>query len=83
MTYISDKINRLKQQKKEVQHNQDLEKLNRESEKNYIDQQIDRQKDDQIKLKKQQKQNQKKLIVQESRELIFQGYNRHYLFVLK
>jgi len=75
MTYISDKINRLKQQKKEVQHNQDLEKLNRESEKNYIDQQIDRQKDDQIKLKKQQKQNQKKLIVQESRELIFQGYN--------
>ena len=75
MSYISDKIARLKKQKKEVQHNEDIEKCNREQEKNYIDQQINAQKDDQIKLKKQAKQNQKKLIVAESRQVVFDAYN--------
>lgn len=75
MSYISDKIQRLKKQKKDVQHKQDLEKLNRESEKNSIDQQINAQKDEQIKLKKQAKQNQKKLIVAESRQLVFSAYD--------
>lgn len=75
MSYISDKISRLKKQKKEVQHNQELEKLNADSEKNYIDQQINAQKDELIKAKKQDKQNKKKLIVAESRQIVFDAYN--------
>lgn len=75
MSFISDKINRLKNQKKQVQHNEDIEKYNRESEKNYIDQQINAQKGEAIKAKKQEKQIKKKMIVGESRQLVFDAYN--------
>ena len=75
MSYITDKIARLKKQKKQVQHNADLEKLNRQSEENYIDQQINAQKDAQIMDKKQAKQAQRKVIVAESRALVFNAYD--------
>ena len=75
MSYITDKIARLKKQKKQVQHNADLEKLNRQSEENYIDQQINAQKDAQIRDKKQAKQAQRKVIVAESRALVFNAYD--------
>ena len=75
MSYITDKIDSLKKQKKLVKHNAELQKLNAESEKNYIYQQINAQKDDKIKAKKQELQNKKKLIVAESRSLVFNAYD--------
>jgi len=63
-------IDNLKKKKELAKHNEKLNKLNAESEKNYIDQQIKAQQSNEIKQKRQevQKQN-RKFIVAESKDL--------------
>ena len=75
MSFITDKINKLKNQKKLEKHNNELDKLNHKSQEEYIDQQLDKAKQEDTLLKKQDKQNEKVALIKESREIIFRTYD--------
>ena len=74
MSFITDKINKLKNQKKLEKHNNELDKLNHKSQEQYIDQQLDKAKQEDTLLKKQDKQNEKVELIKESRDIILRTY---------
>lgn len=74
MSFITDKINKLKNKKKLEKHNSDLDKLNHKSQEAYIDQQLDVAKQEELAQKKQQKQNEKVALIKESRDIVFRTY---------
>lgn len=73
--YITNKIKALKQQKKQIKNQQDINDTNSKIQKNNIDQQLIQAEKERLNQIKQQKQEQKKQIVAETRQVMFNAYN--------
>lgn len=73
--YITNKIQQLKQQKKQIKNQQDINNANSNIEKNNINQQLCQAEQERLNQLKAKKQEQKKQIVAETRQVMFNAYN--------
>ncbi len=73
--YITNKIKQLKQQKKQIKNQQDINNANSSIEKNNINQQLNKAEEERLNQLKAEKQKQKKQIVAETRQVMFNAYN--------
>lgn len=73
-SYITNKIKLLKQQKKQIKNQQDINNANSSIEKNNINQQINQAEQERLNQIKAEKQEQKKQIVAETRQVMFNAY---------
>lgn len=73
--YITNKIQQLKQQKKQIKNQQDINNTNSDIEKNNIKQQLNQLEQERLNKLKAEKQEQKKQIVAETRKVMFNAYN--------
>lgn len=73
-SYITNKIKLLKQQKKQIKNQQDINNANSNIEKNNINQQLNQAEQERLNQLKAKKQEQKKQIVAETRQVMFNAY---------
>lgn len=73
--YITNKIQQLKQQKKQIKNQQDINNANSDIEKNNIKQQLNQLEQERLNKLKAEKQEQKKQIVAETRKVMFNAYS--------